>query len=50
MENLELWACVAVLWVTQFKLLFDMREIKQCVKIEKHMIIKKEISIIPKNQ
>ncbi len=48
LENIELWLTVAVLWATQIKILYDMREIKQCVKIEKHMIIKKEISIMPK--
>jgi hypothetical protein len=47
MENIELWLCLAALWLTQFKILFDMREIKQCVKIEKHMVIKKEVYIRP---
>ena len=48
MEHVELWVVIAAVWLTQLKLMWDIREIKQCVRIEKHMIIReKEVKIKP---
>jgi hypothetical protein len=40
MENLEIWVTIAALWVAQIKLLYDMREVKSCIKIKKKAVFK----------
>lgn len=39
--NIEVWVTIAALWVTQIKLVYDMREIKTVLKIEKTAYFKK---------